>query len=152
PFLDWLMQHYQTPRTVACFWGLVLVSALNETPDRIGLRYARKVFRDGFWRHPRGFEIELPAVPLGRLYGDEMQTWLRQHGIELRFQEAAKRLVVQGSRVEALELRQGDTVHADWYISAVPFDRLLDLLPEDVVVRHPYFANLRNLETSPITS
>ena len=44
------------------WWGLVLVSALNETPDRVGLRYARKVFRDGFLRHPRGFEIELPAV------------------------------------------------------------------------------------------
>ena len=41
---------------------------------------------------------------------------------------------------------------ADWYISAAPFDRLLDLLPEDVIERHPYFSNLRNLETSPITS
>src|SRR5207249_4678883 len=48
PFQDWLQQHHQTPRTVERFWGLVLTRALNETPDRIGLRYARKVFVDGF--------------------------------------------------------------------------------------------------------
>src|SRR5262245_14220171 len=69
PFLDWLRQHRQTQRTIDRFWGLVLVSALNETPERIGLRYARKVFVDAFLSHPRGFEVELPAVPLARLYG-----------------------------------------------------------------------------------
>ena len=41
---------------------------------------------------------------------------------------------------------------ADWYVAAVPFDRLLDLLPPDVVDRSPAFAGLRHLETSPITS
>src|SRR5689334_3516718 len=44
PFLDWLHRHGQTSRAIECFWGVVLTSALNETPDRIGLRYARKVF------------------------------------------------------------------------------------------------------------
>ena len=152
PFLEWLGRHYQTPRTIDRFWGLVLVSALNETPDRIGLRYARKVFLDGFLRHRRGFDIELPAVPLGRLYGEEMLRWLGNHRVDLRFQQGARRLVVANNRIERLELRQGSFVEADWYISAVPFDRLLDLLPEDVVASHEYFSNLKNLETSPITS
>src|SRR5207302_9805751 len=35
PFQDWLIRYGQTPRTVDRFWGLVLTSALNETPDRI---------------------------------------------------------------------------------------------------------------------
>src|SRR5215813_5435681 len=38
PFRDWLARHWQTPRTIDRFWGLVLTSALNETPDRVGLR------------------------------------------------------------------------------------------------------------------
>src|SRR5262249_31293918 len=33
-----------------------------------------------------------------------------------------------------------------------PFDRLPGLLPPEVVEAHPDFANLRNLQTSPITS
>jgi squalene-associated FAD-dependent desaturase len=152
PFHDWLTRHYQTPRTVDRFWGLVLVSALNETPDRIGLRYARKVFRDGFLRHTRGFQIELPAVPLGRLYGAELLNWLKNHGVDLRLRHGAKQLRVSDNRVECVELRQGEPLSADWYVSAIPFDRLLDLLPADVVARHAYFGNLTNLATSPITS
>jgi squalene-associated FAD-dependent desaturase len=153
PFLDWLNRHGQTPRIVQRFWGLVLVSALNESPDRIGLRYARKVFVDGFLRHRRGFEVELPNVPLGRLYGDEMQAWLAQHGVELRLQQGARKLLVEGNRVVGLAMRREDEMlSADWYIATVPFERLLDLLPDEIVEKHGYFSNLRRLETSPITS
>ncbi len=152
PFADWLEQHRQTQRIVDRFWGLVLVSALNETPDRIGLRYARKVFVDGFLKHRRGFEVEIPSVPLGRLYGDELIRWLGEHHVDLQLQRAGKQLQTDANRVTGLELRQADALRADWYIAATPFDRLLDLLPADVVERHSYFSNLRNLETSPITS
>jgi squalene-associated FAD-dependent desaturase len=152
PFHDWLTHHRQTPRTVERFWGLVLVSALNESPDRIGLRYARKVFLDGFLRHRRGFELEVPAVPLGQLYGEELQGWLRQHAVELLLNRGAKALRLSGDRVSGVQLRDGETLDADWYVAGVPFDRLLDLLPGEVVEAHPYFGNLRQLDTSPITS
>jgi squalene-associated FAD-dependent desaturase len=152
PFLDWLLHHRQTPRTVSRFWGLVLTSALNETPERIGLRYARKVFVDGFLRHRRGFEVELPVVPLGRLYGVELQAWLEGHGVRLLFQQGARALRVAGPRVAGVELRHGGVLEADWYVAALPFDRLLDLLPGDLIEAEPYFGDLRRLETSPITS
>src|SRR5207237_5328052 len=90
PFLDWLRRHRQTRRTVDRFWGVVLTSALNETPDRIGLRYARKVFVDGFLRHRRGFEVELPVVPLGRLYGTELEQWLEHHRVGVTLNQAVK--------------------------------------------------------------
>ena len=152
PFADWLARHHQTPRTVERFWGVVLTSALNEVPERVGLRYARKVFVDGFLRHRRGFEIELPTVPLGRLYGKELHDWLEKHQVDLQLGQGARTLRLTANRVEALEPRQGEPLRADWYIAAVPFDRLLDLLPAATVAAHPCFANLRRLETSPITS
>jgi squalene-associated FAD-dependent desaturase len=152
PFAAWLRQHRQTPRTVERFWGVVLTSALNETTDRIGLKYARKVFVDGFLRHRRGFEVQLPRVPLGRLYGAELCTWLDRHGVQLRLQQAAKRLRLRGADVEGVELRDGSSLDADWCVTAVPFDRLLDLLPADRVAAEPYFRACKYLETSPITS
>jgi squalene-associated FAD-dependent desaturase len=152
PFHEWLKQHRQTPRAIDRFWGLVLTSALNETPDRIGLRYARKVFVDGFLTHPKGFEIALPTVPLGRLYGTELQTWLHRHGVDVRLNCGVKRFHVAEQRVAGVELRTGEWLGANWIIAAVPFDRLLDFLPADVIDREPYFGNLRRLETSPITS
>jgi squalene-associated FAD-dependent desaturase len=152
PFLSWLQRHWQTPRTLARFWGLVLTSALNETLERIGLRYARKVFLDGFLGHRRGFEIELPRVPLARLYGEELQAWLSQHGVQLRLGSAARRLSIREGCIEGVELRSGERIAADHYFAAVPFSRLLSLLPEEIIVKESYFSGLRNLETSPITS
>ncbi len=152
PFLDWLMRHAQTPRTIERFWGLVLTSALNETPDRIGLRYARKVFLDGFLGDRRGFEVQVPSVPLGRLYGPELHDWLSRHRVRLLFNCAVRQIDIADGRVRCLRTRSGEELHADGYISTVPFDRLLALLPAAVVEREMYFANLRRLETSPITS
>jgi squalene-associated FAD-dependent desaturase len=152
PFLDWLNRHAQTLRTIDRFWGMVLTSALNETPDRIGLRYARKVFLDGFLRHRRGFEVVLPTVPLGRLYGGELQHWLDQHGVQLVLNCAARALKLDGAHVQQVETRRGEMFAADWYIAALPFDRLLALLPDGVIQSHDSFAGLRHLETSPITS
>jgi squalene-associated FAD-dependent desaturase len=152
PFLDWLHRHGQTRRTVDRFWGVVLTSALNETPERIGLRYARKVFVDGFLKHRRGFEVELPSVPLGRLYGSELEDWLKRHDVTVSLNQAAKSFSLTGSRVRSLKLRQGEAVEADWYISAVPFDRLMSLLPPETVSGHAYFQGFQRLEVSPITS
>lgn len=152
PFLEWLLNHGQTKRTIERFWGVVLTSALNEVPERIGLRYAQKVFVDGFLRTRRGFEMELPTVPLGRLYGEELQAWLHQHEVEVRLNVTVRHIRVDGDWVRRIETRSGEALTADWYIAAVPFDRLLDMLPAEIIEMHPYFGNLRRLETSPITS
>jgi predicted NAD/FAD-dependent oxidoreductase len=184
PLLEWLLAHRQTRRTIDRFWGVVLVSALNESVERLGLKYARKVFVDGFLRHRAGFVVHIPTVPLGRLYGDELLGWFARHGVGVRENAAVRQLVVEapnppapfpekeggeeppsgsrsplggggwgeGFRVSHLLLRDGSTFAADWYVLAVPFDRVADLLPEELVAREPYFGNVRNLAPSPITS
>jgi squalene-associated FAD-dependent desaturase len=152
PFIDWLRRHGQTQRIIRRFWGLVLVSALNEAPERVGLRYARKVFVDGFMRHRRGFELELPTVPLGRLYGDELRGWLSGHEVDVRLNSACTALGIAERRVRSVMLREGTSLAADWYISALPPDRLLDVLPAEIADGNEYFAALRQIQVSPIVS
>lgn len=84
PLREWLTRHGQSARAIDRFWGVVLTSALNETVDRVGLKYARKVFRDGFVRHRNAFTVHVPTVPLAELYGDELRGWLNRHGVTLR--------------------------------------------------------------------
>ncbi len=152
PFLSWLESHWQTRRTIERFWGLVLTSALNESVERIGLRYARKVFLDGFMRHRRGFEVEIPNVPLGELYGSKLQHWLDQHSVDVRLGERVERLEISENRVQALILRSSERIEPRWVISALPFDRLLAVLGSDVTAEFAYFSRLKHLEISPITS
>ncbi|OWK37717.1 hydroxysqualene dehydroxylase HpnE [Fimbriiglobus ruber] len=157
PLHDWLLRHHQTPRTIDRFWGVVLTSALNETPDRVGLKYARKVFRDGFLRHRDGFVVHVPTVPLGRLYGDELRGWLAARGVTVREGVGVKRLAEESQTgisrpaISHALLRDGSTVRADHYVLAVPFDRVIDLLPAGLAA-DPYFSAPQGLAASPITS
>jgi squalene-associated FAD-dependent desaturase len=151
-FLYWLRAHGQTQATIDRFWSVVLTSALNETIDRIGLRPARKVFVDGFVRGRHSWEVMVPTIPLGRLYGEEMLHWFEKHSIGVVLNAAVRQFNVSQDLVTSLSLRSGEEMTADHYISAVPFARLLDLLPPNVIEAHENFANLRRLETSSITS
>ena len=83
-FEAWLLRHRQSARTIDLFWSTVLVSALNERLDRMDVGHARKVFVDGFLSHRHGFEMELPLVPLGELYGSLLESWLRDHAVDVR--------------------------------------------------------------------
>lgn len=157
PLLPWLHAHGQNRRTIERFWGIVLTSALNETVDRVGLKYARKVFRDGFVRHRDGFTVFVPTVPLGRFYGEELRSWFQRNGVEIRENAGVKRLslVPAGPSPRAVAqvvLRDGTTLAAEEFVLAVPFDRVADLMPDEALTCEPSFANVRNLSPSPITS
>lgn len=152
PLEDWLLQHRQTRRTIDRFWGIVLVSALNETIDCAGLKYARKVFCDGFIRHRDGFTVHIPTVPLGRLYGDELRDWLSRHGVTVCLNTGVRQLAATTpQRITHLELRDGRTLTADQYLLAVPFHRVAEMLPETLRYE-PGFSGCQSLESSPITS
>lgn len=144
PLLPWLKQHRQNQRTIDRFWGVVLVSALNESVERVGLKYARKVFLDGFLRDRRGFEVYVPTVPLDRLYGAELLDWFIRHQVQLELNAGVKSIDMTGDRVAGLTLRDGRRIEADWYVSTVPAARLANLLPA--------LAHLDQFEVSPIAS
>ena len=151
PLRPWLDRHRQTARTIDRFWGVVLTSALNETVDRVGLKYARKVFVDGFMTHRDGFTVEVPRVPLGRLYGAELRDFFTRHGVEVRENAGVKDLLADGHRVAGVRLRDGSTLTADEVVLAVPFDRVRGLLPGPWADL-PCFAAAGRLTPSPIAS
>ncbi len=152
PLREWLKKHRQSDRAIDRFWGVVLTSALNETVDRVGLKYARKVFRDGFVRHRDAFTVHVPTVPLAELYGPELRGWLKSHRVDVRENAGVKSVSREATPTAwHLHLRDGSTVTADHLVLAVPFDRVLPLLPP-AVAADPFFARVGKLTPSPITS
>jgi squalene-associated FAD-dependent desaturase len=151
-FALWLARHRQSPRTMNLFWGVVLVSALNERLEQMDVGHARKVFLDAFLRNRRGFLPELPLVPLGELYGTRLESWLREHGVEVRLRTGAR--VVEHDEdgaISGVELRCGASVPADFVVIAVPFDRVRRLIPEALRGRLPALAQIDALQAAPIT-
>ena len=91
-------------------------------------------------------------MPLGQLYGERLQRWFSIRGAKLLLNQAVRSIHLRGGAVDAVEARQGEMLKADAVIAALPFERLLDVLPSDTIEQHAIFSNLRKLETSPITS
>ena len=152
PLEAWLYAHRQTRRTIDRFWSVVLVSALNETVTRVGRKYARKVFVDGFLTDRDAFTVSVPRVPLGRLYGDELAGWFKRHGVTVRLNAGVKQVELDAAgRTTGVRLRDGSAVGADAVVVAVPFDRVADVLPP-ALAAHPTAAGAGRLAASPITS
>ncbi len=146
----WLARSRQTQRSIDRFWRPILVSACNEDLDRISCRHAFKIFRDGFLATSVGYQIGLPTVPLGDLYTEPAIRYLEKRGANVRLKEHIDSINVTGLCVDSLTLANGEKVKADTYVSAVPFDLLLKMLP-NWTLELPHFSQLRNLEYSPIT-
>ena len=117
--LDWLLQKRQTPRAIERFWRQVLVSAINEDVDRMAARHGFQVFWLGFLARADAYEMGVPAIPLGELYRAEL--WRGIGEISLRLRCPVEQLDPEG-------ITAGGRRHtADYYICALPFERLAGL-------------------------
>jgi len=144
--LEWLRKEKQTPGAIDHFWRVVLVSALNEELDRTDARYGILVFWKAFLSNSAGFGMGIPAVPLADLYASCCAP-IQNHGGEVRTRCLVNQLDLSNGNVAAVRLDGGDEVRGDYYVLAVPFDRLVKLVPEEIG-RTEMFTNL---SVSPIT-
>jgi squalene-associated FAD-dependent desaturase len=151
-FADWLARHRQGVRAINLFWSTVLVSALNERLDQMDVGHARKIFLDGFLRNRTGFQLELPLVPLGELYGSRLERWLRVHEVGVQLTTGVRSIDFNDENSAlGVILRSGKTLAADFVVLAVPFDRVRSLVPEALSRQIPEFAGLDAMKAAPIT-
>ena len=130
--LDWLLEKRQTARAIERFWRQVLVSAVNEDIERMAAVHGIQVFWLGFLARADAYEMGVSAVPLGDLYSED--SWRRLRSVRLHFRAPVERIDSAGFTVA------GERRTADYYVCALPFERL-----EAVGLAAP------KLEHSPIT-
>jgi zeta-carotene desaturase len=114
--LDWLREKRQTPRAIERFWRQVLVSAINEDIDRMAARHGFQTFWLGFLARAEGYEMGVPAIPLGELYSAEL--WPAAGDVTLHLRTPVERIDPDGITAA------GERHTADYYICALPFERL----------------------------
>ena len=125
--LEWLREKRQTPRAIDRFWKQVLVSAINEDLDRMAASHAFQVFWLGFLARSNSYEMGAPAVPLGELYSSG--AWQRIGNVRLHLRAPVERVVSGNGAVSAV-IAEGGEQSADFYVSALPFERLAGVVPD----------------------
>jgi squalene-associated FAD-dependent desaturase len=147
--LEWLRRQRQTPSAIDRFWRVVLVSALNEDLDRTGANYGILVFWKAFLSNSAGFGMGLPAVPLADLYASCAER-IERSGGEVRTRCSVGELCLSNGNITGVRVEGDGEVSADYYVCAMPFDRLLKIIPS-ALRETETFSNLEHLRVSPIT-
>jgi squalene-associated FAD-dependent desaturase len=148
--LEWLERNGQTSEAIRRFWRVVLVSALDEELHLTDARYGIDVFWKAFLQNRKGYVMGIPSVPLGELYA-ECRRGIERGSGEIRSRTAVRQIRFAEGKFHTAALDDGSEMRADACVAAVPHNELIGLLPEAMRVDCAVFANLKNLQTSPIT-
>jgi squalene-associated FAD-dependent desaturase len=153
----WLRSAGQSPQAIARFWDVVLVSALGESIEHVSMAAARKVFVDGFLAHREGYEVLVPKVPLGELYGPLIASPLRDLGIDVHLNCPVRRIEcgsgepLQSATIRSLTLGDGSQQPFDYAILATSWRHAASLLPDALLSESAGIAEAAEWQTSPIT-
>lgn len=152
-FAQWLKRTGQTPRAVDRFWKPVLLSALNEEPDNVSVRYAAKVFREAFLFSAEAGRLGVPRIPLSDLYG-AAHRYIEQRGGVIHLRAGVDSLDWDAAAGEWALTSGADVFQSDAVVSALSFESFTKLLPSlpDVPARATLATQLAGFEHSPITS
>jgi len=133
--LDWLREKRQTHGALERYWKPVLYSAISEELDGMAAAHAFQVFWLGMFASRDAYELGVPTVPLRELYKPD--TWSRLGAVSLKSRAAVEQIVFENGRVAGVVA--GGVMHqADYYISALAFEKLAQVAPDAPVDATPF--------------
>lgn len=95
--------------------------------------------------------IWVSKEPWDRLFLEPITNGLIKSGVMLMAHTPAMRFEFEEDRMSGVRLRDGNILHAHWYVSAVPPTQLTPLLPERWLTRYAYFQQIVDLNSLPCT-
>ena len=128
----------------------VIVSALNETPNRASAKYARMVLLESLMKGKRSYRMGAPKVAQSELIGDAALRWLESRGAKVRLLSRVRKVHVADGIMRSIELDSGERMAFDACVLAVPPNALTrmgidagggeKLKWEPIVSAHLFFA------------
>jgi squalene-associated FAD-dependent desaturase len=151
-FAQWLVRHKQTRGAIERFWKPVLVSALNEDPERMSVRYAGQVIRKSLLLSPGAGRMGVPTIPLSDLYSRAID-YVQSRGGQVDLNSAPGSFHWSGETRKWTVTAGGQILSTDALVLALAFEGLSKLLPSlpgspeaDKLAK-----DLEGFEHSPIT-
>ena len=149
-FYDWLRRNGQSDHAIDNFWDLITVPTLNDSARNASAAMGIMVFQIGLLRDRHGADVGYARTGLSEVMGTAVEQRLRERGANLLLGRTVSRLLTDDAlSVTGVELTGVERLEADWYISALPSDVLMDVLPP-AVRELPEFAPAANHTWSPI--
>jgi squalene-associated FAD-dependent desaturase len=131
----WLDSLGQTPGLTRAVWEPLCLAALNEPLATASATLFATVIQRSLLGSKQDSRIIVSQVGLSELLEPEVERWLTFCGGQIRRQTPIRSLEFHGDRVTALHTQSGERLEYDTFVSALPWNALRALLPEDSALR-----------------
>ena len=150
-FKEWLDQQGQTERAVQNFWNLLLMPTLNDHVQDVSAAMGLMIVQEGMLAGNHSADLGYAQDALLNALGEPAREYLAHRGARLILSSPIRRLMMKSGEMRAVELSSGEILSGRIFVSALPFDALLRVLPQEAL-EMPYFQRLTGLESSPIVN
>src|SRR5277367_1072266 len=127
-FAQWLARHGQTRGAIDRFWKPVLISALNEDPDRMSVHYAGQVIRKSLLLSPGAGRMGIPIIPLSDLYSRALE-YIGSRGGRVNLSVAPESFEWSEETQQWTVTARDQSFIGDAMVLALAFEGLSKLLP-----------------------
>ncbi len=148
-FYQWLKKRHQTERAIKNLWNLIILPTLNDDVKQVSANMGLMVIQEGFLKKYKDATIGYSTVGLNSLTGEPAKQYIQNNGGCLLMGKSAKSILMTDERINAIKLSDNSLITADAYVSALPFNELLKLLPVQLS-KIPFFSKTNKLNSSPI--
>ena len=134
------------------FWYPLAIATLNEDPELASASLLAEVLKRAFFSRRSDSAFVYPRVGLSELYCKAAADFIERNGGVVAPHAAVEGLEISGDgggELKRVKLRDGRSLEAANFISAVPPAQLLAMLPEPLGA-DPFFSRFAALKTSPI--
>ena len=146
---DWLRRHGQSDGTIEKLWNLVILPSLNDDVRDASAAMALMVFQEALLKQPSYATVGFARVGLTAFAGEPAKEYIEDRGGRLILGRTSSSLKMADGRIDGIELTDGSVIQADAYVSALPFDVLLEMLSPGTA-RDGFFSPASELATGPI--
>ncbi len=148
---EWLISLGQSERARRYFWDLITIATLNEQSSIAEAEPLAVVLKEAFFSGGEKSQIAIASSGLSELCGPRAESYLSARGGRIRMNTLAAKIVTDKDSVREITLRDGESVKADVYVSALPFHTLRNVLDQEQL-DSPFFSPMKGLVNSPIFS
>lgn len=149
---DWLDHCGQSDAARRILWEPLTLAVMNETMERASAAPMLMIMREGLLSRGVAQGLVIPRANLTTTLIDPALTALEQSGAAVRSTSGVERILCADGRVTGVQLRNGESLHSDVVISAVPPQALAKIIAASLELQRAHWDTLEQWQGVPILS
>lgn len=146
PAAQWLDDIGQSEEARQIVWDPLSRFLLGDTLSLVSARLFADTLTRCFLSDARSARLALPLAGLPQLLIEPALAYLSRGNVTVHASVPVKFLRFDQKHVTEVHLDDGRSLRADWYVLAIPHERVSALLPDRILSRYAYFQQIGQLQ------